>query len=122
MKTWSKTQGNVAKSSAESELQGIVKGSCEGLGACTLMEDLGTSCKIRVHVDANAAKGIVERQGIQKVRHLEVDRLWLQEQEARRMLPFAEGRRRMQSRRYHDKARERGAYDETHPRVEHGVH
>lgn len=88
LKTWSNTQCNIAKSSAESELQGITRGPCEGLGASTLLHGLGMSCKVRIHVDANVAKSIVERQGLQKVRHIEVDRLWLQEQEARRILPW----------------------------------
>ena len=45
--------------------------------------------KTRVHVDATAAKGIVEGRGISRVRHIEVDHLWIQEQEARRMLPIS---------------------------------
>ena len=39
-------------------------------------------------MDANAAIGIVERKGINKVRHLEVDVLWLREAQARRILPL----------------------------------
>ena len=35
----------------------------------------------RVHVDASAAKNIVEREGLGKVRHIEVDLLWIQEQQ-----------------------------------------
>ena len=88
IKSWSKTQATVAKSSAESELYGIVKASCEGLGVATLLRDLGKTMKVRVHVDASAAIGIVERKGINKVRHLEVDVLWLQEAQARRILPL----------------------------------
>ena len=37
---------------------------------------------------AHAAKGMVERQGLQKVRHLEVYHLLLQEQRVRRILPL----------------------------------
>ena len=61
VKTWSKTQATIAKSSAEAELFGIVKGSTEGLGFITLCEDIGIHVQARVHVDASAAKGIVER-------------------------------------------------------------
>ena len=89
VKTWSKTQANIAKSSAESELQGVIRGACEGLGASTLIKELGEENKVRIHIDASAAKAIVERTGLQKVRHLEVDRLWLQEQQARRILPLS---------------------------------
>ena len=39
-------------------------------------------------MDASAAIGIVQRQGISKLRHVEVDVLWIQEQKARRLLPL----------------------------------
>ena len=80
IKTWSKTQSVVAKSSAESELYGIVKASCEALGILTLMGELGQEMCSRVHVDAMAAKSIAERSGLDKVRHIDVDVLWTQEQ------------------------------------------
>ena len=54
----------------------------------TLLADLGTIVKTRVHVDASAAIGIIERRGISQIRHLEVDVLCLQEGQARRMLPL----------------------------------
>ena len=88
LKAWSKTQSIIAKSSAESELYGIIKGSSEGLGLVALVGDFGDLAKVRVHVDATAAMGIVERRGLSRVRHIEVDHLWIQEQEARRMLPI----------------------------------
>ena len=82
IKAWSKTQSIIAKSSGESELYGVIKGSSEALGLLTLAGDLGMELKTRVHVDATAAKGMVERRGISRVRHIEVDHLWIQEQEA----------------------------------------
>ena len=45
--TWAKTQSLIAKSSAESELYGIVKASCEALGTLTLVEELGKELKAR---------------------------------------------------------------------------
>ena len=84
IKAWSKTQAVIAKSSAESELYGILKGSCEGLGACTLLRDLGVEgAKARMHVDASAAKGVLERKRLNKLRHMEADVLWIQDQMAR---------------------------------------
>ena len=50
-KTWSETQATVATSSAESELYGVIKASSGALGTCTLMADLGTRVKVRVHVE-----------------------------------------------------------------------
>ena len=41
-----------------------------------------------VGMDASAAIGIVQRQGISKLRHVAVDVLWIQEQQARRLLPL----------------------------------
>ena len=38
---------------------------------------------------ASAAIGMAQRQGLNKVRHVEVDVLWIQEQAARRMLPIS---------------------------------
>ena len=89
LKAWSKTQSIIAKSSGESELFGVIKGSTEGLGLVSMALDFGNTMSVRVHVDANAAKGIVERRGLSRVRHIEVDNLWIQEKEARRMLPLS---------------------------------
>ena len=88
IKAWSKTQAILAKSSAESELYAVVKGGCEGLGVSTLLRDLGElAAEVRMHIDATAAKGIIERRGLNKLRHIELDILWLQEQKARKLLP-----------------------------------
>ena len=78
IKTWSKTQAVIAKSSAESELYGIVREVCEGLGIKTLCKDMGSDLGIRLELDATAANWIFDRQGIAKVRHIGVNCLWLQ--------------------------------------------
>ena len=87
IKTWSKTQAVIAKSSAESELYGVVRGACEALGTKTLCEDLGETVGIRLELDATAAKGILDRTGLAKVRHIDVNCLWLQEQCAKKIVP-----------------------------------
>ena len=84
IKSWSKTQAVIAKSSAESELYSVVKGATEGLGLATLFKDMGFEVTVKLNLDAAAAKGILERQGIAKVRHIDVNVLWLQQQLARR--------------------------------------
>jgi hypothetical protein len=67
IKAWSKTHAIIAKSSAESELYALVKGACESLGTCTLLRDFGeANPQVRLHVDASAAKGTVERKGLSK--------------------------------------------------------
>ena len=70
LKAWAKTQSIIAKSSGESELFGVIKGSSEGRGLVTLAVDFGADMKVRVHVDATAAKGMVERCGLSRVWHI----------------------------------------------------
>ena len=86
--TWSKTQAVIAKSSAESELYGVVRSACEGLGIKTLCKYMGADMGIRLELDATAAKGLLDRQGIAKVRHIDVNCLWLQEQCAKKIVPL----------------------------------
>ena len=89
IKTWSKSQATVAKSSGEAELYGTVRASAEGLGMSSLLGGFGVEdTRVRLHVDASAAIGMVERRGLSKVRHIEVDLLWIQGQQARRLLPL----------------------------------
>ena len=88
IKSWAKTQAVIAKSSAESELYSVVKGATEGLGLATLCKDIGIEIDIRLNLDATAAKGILERQGIAKVRHIDVNVLWLQQQAAKKLVPL----------------------------------
>ena len=89
LKTWSKTQALIAKLSADAELHGVVRGATEVLGMSTLIEDLvGSELQIRLHLGATAAKGIIERRGLSKVRHVDVNVLWLQETCARKTIPM----------------------------------
>ena len=74
----------IAKSSAESELYGVVRGACEALGTNTVCEDLGESLGIVFELDATAAKGILDRTGLAKMRHIDVTCFWLQEQCAKK--------------------------------------
>ena len=86
IKTWSKTQAVIAKSSADSELYGVVRGACEGRGIKTLCKDMGADMGIRLELDVTAAKGVLDRQSIAKVRHIDVNCLWLQEQCAKNVV------------------------------------
>ena len=80
-------QAIIAKASAEAELYGVVRGATESLGMSTLIKDLGGSqLQIQLHPDATAAKGIVERRGLSKIRHVDMNVLWLQEACARKTI------------------------------------
>ena len=83
IKTWSTTQSVIALSSGEAEYYGMVKGGSVGLGIQSMMQDMGAvkdvKIGIKIHTDASAAKGIATRKGLGKVRHIEVNQLWLQD-------------------------------------------
>jgi hypothetical protein len=69
--SWSKTQSTVALSSAESELYGLVKCVAEVLRIKSAMERWGIEIKGVIKSDASAALGIIQRQGVGKMRHLD---------------------------------------------------
>ena len=69
----------IALSSGEAEYYGMVRGSPIALGARSLMEDMGMRMKVKVLSDSSAALGIARRRGLGKVRHIELNQLWLQE-------------------------------------------
>ena len=79
IKSWSSTQATVALSSAEAELYALVKGASQTLGIIAMAEDFGMTLDGRVHTDASAALGIVNRQGLGKLRHISVQYLWIQD-------------------------------------------
>ena len=83
LKHWSKTQQNITLSSAESELVALVKGSCEGIGMCSLMEDLNGRNQgvVDMCTDAAAAIGITQREGVGRTRHIDVGMLWIQQRQ-----------------------------------------
>ena len=76
---WASTQRSVTLSSGEAELNGIVKGVCEGMGMRSLAADFGINLQVKVYADASAAIGICRRTGVGRVRHLAVGQLWVQD-------------------------------------------
>ena len=77
LKSWSSTQLTITLSSGEADLCGVVKGMAVGLGYFSLLAGLGVHTKLRVWTDSTASKGICSRQGLGKVRHLDVQHLWV---------------------------------------------
>ena len=79
IRTYSKTQSVIAKSSGESELCAAVRASTAGLGIISLLGDFGVKdSKVGVGMDASAAIGMRQRMGLSKVRYVEVATLWIQ--------------------------------------------
>ena len=80
--SWSSTQANIALSSGEAEYYGLVKGSSVAVGIRSMLKEFGVDMRIRVSADASAAKGIASRRGLGKIRHIEVNQLWVQDKVA----------------------------------------
>lgn len=76
IKTWSSTQQVIALSSAEAELYALIKCACQCIGLISLANDFGISLGAQVMTDASAALGIVQRRGLGKLRHIDVQWLW----------------------------------------------
>ena len=79
LKSWATTQTTVALSSAEAELYSLVKGASQALGMLAVGRDLGVNLEARIHSDAAATLGIVQRQGLGKLRHISTQFLWIQD-------------------------------------------
>ena len=79
LKSWATTQATVALSSAEAELYSLVKGAAQALGMMAVGRDLGVCFEARIHTDASAALGIIQRQGLGKLRHISTQFLWIQD-------------------------------------------
>ena len=78
---WCRTQDRIARSSGEAELKSACKGMNEGLGLLHLANFLlpQDTWSLSLAVDANAAIGMVHRQGAGDLKHLTVRTLWVQE-------------------------------------------
>ncbi len=59
----------------------MVKGASQAMGLKAIAEDIGAKFAgpIQINADASAAIGIGSRLGVGKVRHIEVNQLWIQE-------------------------------------------
>ena len=75
---WSSNQGVIALSSGEAEYYAALKGASAALGFQSMLADLGMRGSITLYTDSSAARGIIHRAGLGKLRHLETGYLWLQ--------------------------------------------
>ena len=88
IKSWAKSQSTIALSSAESELYACVKGTSEGLGMISSLKDFGISMRGEVRSDASAALGVIARNGLGKLRHIDTNYLWIQQINAEKKVAF----------------------------------
>ena len=78
VRVWSSTQTVVARSSGEAEYYAVVKGASEGMGLQSMCKELGMELALFVWTDSSACRGICCRTGLGKLRHMDVQLLWLQ--------------------------------------------
>ena len=70
----------IALSTAESELYAAVKAATEGIGVQSLANELlDEKPKVKLHVDSSSAIAIMNRKGLGKAKHIELQDLWLQD-------------------------------------------
>ena len=81
-------QNLVAMSSAEAELYGTVRASCELLGVRSLARDFGSWLRGRLYADASAALGIIHRLGLGKLRHIDTSALWVQQAARSKLIEY----------------------------------
>ena len=82
----SRTQQNIALSGAEAKLNGICKASAEGLGAVYMAKEFGDEMALEVLTESSAARGIIQRVGSGRTKHLQMKQRWVQERESQREL------------------------------------
>jgi len=77
--TYVRGQKTQALSSAEAEFGGGVTATAEGIFMQNVFNFFRFPVTLRVLMDSSAARGIFQRQGVGRVRHLEVKLLWVQQ-------------------------------------------
>ena len=76
--SWARTQKAIATSSGESELYPMSVGAAEALGLRELLTDIGLPTTVRLRCDSTAAMGTATRQGLGRMKHVQVRDLALQ--------------------------------------------
>ena len=64
--------------------------------------DLGLKFDLDLETDSSAAKGVASRRGVGKIRHIEMNQLWLQEKVANKDVAVIKVKRNRESSRQHD--------------------
>ena len=79
----------MATSSAEHEGIALVKATSEGIGIARIFTEWdGEEIGVMIWADAKAALGIIERNGVGKVRRIDVGILWLQQKWLNKQVAF----------------------------------
>ena len=77
--SYSRTQKSIALSSAEAEYMALTGAASEGIGLHAAARFLtGKRVQLKAYTDSSACRGITNRQGVGRVKHLQIRLLWLQ--------------------------------------------
>ena len=79
IKHWSSAQSSNSLSSGEAAFAGVIRGSGQGLGYQSLLNDADIQLPLRVWTDSTASIGICSSQGLGKLRRLDAHTLWIQQ-------------------------------------------
>jgi len=74
-----RTQTAIALSSTEAEWYAGTSGAAEGLYLIGLLKFLGIPLDLELYMDSSGSRGVAGRQGVGRIRSLEVRTLWLQQ-------------------------------------------
>ena len=77
--SYSRGLAMICLSSGEAEFNGGVAACSEGLFFKKILSFMGQSTRMKVWLDSSAARGVFQRQGVGRIRHLEAKSLWVQE-------------------------------------------
>ena len=77
--SWASTQQVIALSSGEAEFYSIGTATAKGLTVVHTLAEMKMIIGLRVHSDSSAGRGMCNRRGTGRVRHLQTRFLWLQE-------------------------------------------
>ncbi len=85
---WSRTQAVISLSSCEAELNAALKMGSEMIGMVQTCKEWGVGLLGNVVGDCAPLKGLLERRGTGRVKHLELRQLWMQEKIKNKSLRF----------------------------------
>ena len=77
--SYSRGLAMICLSSGEAEFNGGVMATSEGIFYKEVFDFLQVPLKLRVWLDSSAARGVFQREGVGKIRHLETKGLWVQQ-------------------------------------------
>ena len=87
--SYCKVQSSIALSSAESELYAGCAGLVDGIQACMILRFLigdekrspgdGSRVRLKLYCESSAARGVMQRLGSGRVKHVDIRHLWVQD-------------------------------------------